>query len=87
MIYDATVCPQDTAYPTDLGLPNKAREITEGIIDEPHQTPAGKGAQDVPENSPKSLSEGGPEQKSFKKGDPERDQISASVAEKKLQDD
>ena len=36
VIYDATVCPQDIAYPTDLGLLNKAREITEGIIDELH---------------------------------------------------
>ena len=25
VIYDATVCPQDIAYPTDLGLLNKAR--------------------------------------------------------------
>lgn len=37
VIYDATVCPQDIAYPTDLGLLNKAREITEEIIDELHQ--------------------------------------------------
>jgi len=36
VIYDATVCPQDIAYPTDLGLLNKAREITEDIIDELH---------------------------------------------------
>ena len=36
VIYDATVCPRDIAYPTDLGLLNKAREITEGIIDELH---------------------------------------------------
>jgi hypothetical protein len=36
VIYDATVCPQDISYPTDLGLLNKAREITEGIIDELH---------------------------------------------------
>ena len=37
VIYDATVCPQDIAYPTDLGLLNKAREITESIIDHLHQ--------------------------------------------------
>ncbi len=36
VIYDATVCPRDIAYPTDLGLLNKAREITEGIIDGLH---------------------------------------------------
>lgn len=43
VIYDATVCPQDIAYPTDLGLLNKAREITEEIIDELHQKqPGGK---------------------------------------------
>ncbi len=35
-IFDATACPQDIAYPTDLGLLNKAREITEEIIDELH---------------------------------------------------
>jgi len=40
VIFDATVCPQDIAYPTDLGLLNTAREITEEIIDclHPHQT-------------------------------------------------
>jgi len=36
VIYDATVCPQDIAYPTDLGLLNKARETTEEIIDGLH---------------------------------------------------
>lgn len=36
VIYDATVCPQDIAYPTDLGLLNKARQITEEIIDALH---------------------------------------------------
>src|SRR5690606_494707 len=37
VIYDATVCPQDIAYPTDHGLLNKAREITEDIIDVLHR--------------------------------------------------
>ena len=37
VIYDATACPQDIAYPTDLGLLNRSREITEKIIDELHQ--------------------------------------------------
>lgn len=36
VIYDASVCPQDIAYPTDLGLLNKSREISEAIIDELH---------------------------------------------------
>jgi hypothetical protein len=36
VIFDATVCPQDIAYPTDIGLLNKAREISEEIIDERH---------------------------------------------------
>lgn len=36
VIFDATVCPQDIAYPTDIGLLNKAREISEQIIDELH---------------------------------------------------
>lgn len=36
VIYDATVCPQDIVYPTDLGLLNTAREITEAIIDALH---------------------------------------------------
>src|SRR5690606_31535697 len=36
VIYDASVCPQDIAYPTDLGLLNKSREISETIIDELH---------------------------------------------------
>ena len=43
VIYDATVCPQDIAYPTDLGLLNTAREITEEIIDLLHaRQPNGK---------------------------------------------
>lgn len=33
VIYNATVCPQYIAHPTDLGLLNKAREITEELID------------------------------------------------------
>lgn len=37
VIYDATACPQDIVYPTDLGLLNKAREITEAIIDDLHE--------------------------------------------------
>lgn len=36
VIFDATVCPQDIAFPTDIGLLNKAREISEEIIDELH---------------------------------------------------
>ena len=45
VIYDATACPQDIAYPTDVGLPNKSREITESIIDKLHvANPQGKKA-------------------------------------------
>jgi transposase, IS5 family len=33
MITDATACPQDIAYPTDLNLLSEAREMTEGYID------------------------------------------------------
>ncbi len=33
VLFDATVCPQDIAYPTDLGLLNESREKTEGLID------------------------------------------------------
>lgn len=33
LIIDATVCPQDIAYPTDLNLLNDAREHTERFID------------------------------------------------------
>ena len=43
VIYDATACPQDIAYPTDSSLLAKSREITEGIIDELHAAnPQGK---------------------------------------------
>jgi len=34
VLYDATVCPQDIAYPSDLNLLNEARLITEKVIDE-----------------------------------------------------
>jgi hypothetical protein len=33
LILDATVCPQDIAYPTDLDLLSEAREISERLID------------------------------------------------------
>jgi len=33
VIFDATACPQDIAYPTDLNLLSKAREISERLID------------------------------------------------------
>jgi transposase, IS5 family len=33
VIYDATACPQDIAYPTDLKLLNDAREKSEQLID------------------------------------------------------
>jgi hypothetical protein len=33
VIFDATACPQDIAYPTDLDLLSDARHITEGLID------------------------------------------------------
>jgi hypothetical protein len=33
LILDATCCPQDIAYPTDIGLMNQAREICEDVID------------------------------------------------------
>lgn len=36
LIMDATVSPQDIAYPTDLNLLNEARQITEKIIDVLH---------------------------------------------------
>ncbi|GAB6118990.1 IS5 family transposase [Dysgonomonas termitidis] len=34
IIFDATACPQDIAYPTDLNLLNEAREISENLIDQ-----------------------------------------------------
>ena len=33
ILFDATVCPQDIAYPTDLDLLSEAREITERLTD------------------------------------------------------
>ena len=33
LILDATCCPQDIQYPTDIGLLNHARELTEEMID------------------------------------------------------
>lgn len=37
LIVDATACPQDITYPTDLKLLNKAREISEKLIDTYYQ--------------------------------------------------
>ena len=33
VLFDATACPQDIAYPTDINLLSDAREKTEGLID------------------------------------------------------
>lgn len=38
LILDATCCPQDIRYPTDIGLLNQAREISEEIIDKLYGT-------------------------------------------------
>lgn len=37
LLMDASVCPQDIAYPTDVNLLNEAREISEKIIDMLHR--------------------------------------------------
>jgi hypothetical protein len=37
LILDATCCPQDIHYPTDIGLLNQARELCEDIIDRLYQ--------------------------------------------------
>jgi transposase, IS5 family len=34
IIFDATACPQDIAYPTDLNLLNEARKVSENLIDQ-----------------------------------------------------
>ncbi len=36
IIFDATACPQDIAYPTDLNLLSEAREMSEDLIDQLH---------------------------------------------------
>ena len=38
ILFDATVCPQDIAYPTDLDLLSEAREISEQLIDRLYDT-------------------------------------------------
>jgi len=37
VLFDATACPQDIAYPTDLTLLSDAREVSERLIDELYQ--------------------------------------------------
>ena len=34
LLFDATACPQDIAYPTDLNLLSEAREVSERIVDQ-----------------------------------------------------
>lgn len=41
-LFDATACPQDIAYPTDLNLLSEAREISERLIDQLYQRPLHK---------------------------------------------
>jgi hypothetical protein len=43
MLLDATCCPSDIHYPTDLGLLNHARELTEKTIDALHAPLIGSG--------------------------------------------
>ncbi|NLA52789.1 MAG: IS5 family transposase [Clostridiales bacterium] len=38
LILDATCCPQDIHYPTDVGLLNQSREISENVIDALYKT-------------------------------------------------
>ena len=42
LLVDATAAPSDIRYPTDLGLLNEAREISEGIIDTLYEPSPGK---------------------------------------------
>jgi len=42
LILDATCCPQDIRYPTDIGLMNQAREVSEEIVDKLYDTVAGQ---------------------------------------------
>jgi hypothetical protein len=37
LLLDATCCPSDIHYPTDIGLLNHARELTETVIDKLHE--------------------------------------------------
>jgi IS5 family transposase len=37
LLLDSTCCPSDIHFPTDVGLLNHARELTEGIIDNLHE--------------------------------------------------
>src|SRR5690606_6619615 len=41
LIVDATVCPQDIAYPTDLNLLDETRTVAESIIDKLHKLTGG----------------------------------------------
>jgi transposase, IS5 family len=50
LLMDATVCPQDIAYPTDINLLNEAREISEHIISVLHKQ---TGATEKPRTYPK----------------------------------
>jgi hypothetical protein len=55
VIFDATACPQDIAYPTDIGLLDRSREITEALLDHLHAThPQGKKTQTYREVARKS---------------------------------
>lgn len=44
LLLDATCCPSDIHYPTDIGLLNHARELTEYVIDNLHEQLARLGA-------------------------------------------
>jgi hypothetical protein len=43
LLLDATCCPSDIHYPTDIGLLNHARELTEVMIDKLHEQLVGLG--------------------------------------------
>jgi hypothetical protein len=83
VIFDATACPQDIAYPTDIGLLDRFREIVEAMIDDLHAThPQRKEVQKLSISSQKMLSRGYSKYKARSK----RNLIPISVSQKKLQD-
>ncbi|WP_281298630.1 transposase [Flavobacterium limnophilum] len=63
VIMDATACPQDIAYPTDLNLLNDSREKSEYLIDLLYNKELHKKAKNLSRRSSKSLFENRPKEK------------------------
>lgn len=71
VLFDATACPQNIAYPTDLGLLSEAREKSQELIDVIYKKALHfKKPPYLPQRGKKAVSEDRPKEEQVPQGDP-----------------